>query len=74
MAQFLGLAQKKKHLEQRLNQMIEHYHLPVAVPVSEAISQALERVASNREAVSKRIIENYHEPSFKDKLKFITEF
>lgn len=54
--------------------MIEHYHLPVAVPVSEAISQALERVASNREAVSKRIIENYHEPSFKDKLKFITEF
>ena len=31
-------------------------------------------ISSNREAVSKRIIEQYKEPSLKEKVKFLTEF
>ncbi|WP_303121848.1 AAA family ATPase [uncultured Streptococcus sp.] len=60
--------------EERLEKIIKHYDLPIVVPIKEAVAKAEEIIASNREAVSKRIIEQYKEPSLKEKVKFLTEF
>ena len=60
--------------EERLEKIIKHYDLPIVVPIKEAVTKAEEIIASNREAVSKRIIEQYKEPSLKEKVKFLTEF
>lgn len=59
---------------ERLRKIINLYDLPVVVPIDEAVTQAEEQIRTNREAVSKRIIEQYKEPSLKEKIKFISEF
>ena len=59
---------------ERLSKIIKHYNLPLVVPIEQAILEAEQRIALNREAVSKRIIEQYKEPSLKEKIKFISEF
>jgi hypothetical protein len=40
----------------------------------EAVFRAEEMIKQNREFVSKRIIEQYQEPSKKEKISFITKF
>ena len=60
--------------EERLNQIIQHYELPIVVPVDETISLAEKVIRENREAVSKRIIEQYEEPTLKEKIKFMTRY
>jgi len=60
--------------KERLNQIIQHYELPIVVPVDEAISLAEKVIRENREAVSKRIIEQYEEPTLKEKIKFMTRY
>ena len=40
----------------------------------EAISLAEKVIRENREAVSKRIIEQYEEPTLKEKIKFMTRY
>ncbi|WP_257739952.1 hypothetical protein [Lactobacillus helveticus] len=42
--------------------------------VDEAIEKAQEQIKTNREAVSKRIIEQYHEPTLKEKIKLMTKY
>ncbi|WP_231195840.1 hypothetical protein [Streptococcus equi] len=59
---------------ERLRKIINLYDLPVVVPIDEAVTQAEEQIRTNREAVSKRIMEQYKEPSLKEKIKFISEF
>lgn len=60
--------------QQRLEEIIKLYNLPVVVPIEEAISKAEKKIATNREAVSKRIIEQYQEPTLKEKIKILSEF
>lgn len=60
--------------KERLEQIIDKYHLPIIVPIEEAIERAEKQIQTNREAVSKRIIEQYKEPSLREKIKFITEY
>ena len=60
--------------EERLEQIIKQYNLPVVVPIKEAVARAKTIISSNRESVSRKIIEQYNEPTLKEKIKFITEF
>jgi hypothetical protein len=59
---------------ERLNAIIRHYQLPQILSTKEAILQAEEIIKRNRESVSKKIIEQYKEPSMKEKISFITKF
>ena len=59
---------------ERLKKIIKLYNLPVIIPIEEAVQQAEQVIKTNREAVSKRIIEQYKEPTLKEKIKFISEF
>lgn len=36
--------------------------------------KAKEQIKTNREAVSKKIIEQYHEPTLKEKIKLMTKY
>lgn len=60
--------------EERLKQIIRIYNLPIVVPIEQAVKDAEKIIKTNREAVSKRIIEQYKEPTLKDKIKFISKF
>lgn len=75
---FKGLGFKpfvvKGSVQQRLEKIVQHYDLPVVMSVDEAIKKAQEQIKTNREAVSKRIIEQYHEPTLKEKIKLMTEY
>ena len=59
---------------ERLKKIIGLYDLQIVVPIEEAISKAEKVIKTNRESVSKRIIEQYKEPTLKEKIKFISEF
>lgn len=58
----------------RLKKIIKTFDLPTVVPVEEAVAQAEKIIKTNRESVSKKIIEQYKEPTLKEKVKFISEF
>lgn len=60
--------------KERLEKIVERYDLPIVVPIEEAIARAEERIAYNREAVSKRMIEQYREPSLKEKIEIMTRY
>lgn len=59
---------------ERLNNIINYFDLPQVLSSEEAVIQAEEKIKHNRESVSKRIIEQYKEPSTKEKISFITKF
>ncbi|MDD9149926.1 AAA family ATPase [Sporolactobacillus sp. CQH2019] len=61
-------------LESRLQKIISLLNLQIVVPVPEAIEQAKEIIATNRESVSKRIIEQYHEPNLREKIKILSKY
>lgn len=61
-------------IQQRLEKIVQHYDLSVVMDVDEAIEKAQEQIKTNREAVSKRIIEQYHEPTLKEKIKLMTKY
>lgn len=58
----------------RLSNIIERYKLPIVMPLDEAISKATEIITTNRESVSKKIIEQYREPDLKEKIKIMTKY
>lgn len=60
--------------EERVTKIIELLELPLVVPVFEAVKQANEQIASSREAVSKKMIEQYKEPTRKEKISILTKF
>lgn len=59
---------------ERLEKIIKLYDLPIIVPIEEVVLRAEQVIKTNREAISKRIIEQYKEPSLKEKIEFISEF
>lgn len=61
-------------IQQRLEKIVQHYDLSVVMDVDEAIEKAQEQIKTNREAVPKRIIEQYHEPTLKEKIKLMTKY
>ena len=61
-------------IQQRLEKIVQHYDLSVVMDVDEAIEKAQEQIKTNREAVSKRIIEQYHAPTLKEKIKLMTKY
>lgn len=61
-------------IQQRLEKIVQHYDLSVVMDVDEAIEKAQEQIKTNREVVSKRIIEQYHEPTLKEKTKLMTKY
>ncbi|GGL51058.1 hypothetical protein [Sporolactobacillus putidus] len=61
-------------LEARLQKIISLLNLPIVVPVPKAIEQAKKIITTNRESISKRIIEQYHEPTLKEKIKIISKY
>lgn len=58
----------------RLKKIIELYDLPIVVSIDEAIKRANKIITSNRESVSKKIIEQYREPDLKEKIKIMTNY
>ncbi len=42
--------------------------------IDKAIELAQQQIKKNREAVSQRIIEQYHEPTLKEKIKLMTKY
>ncbi|KPG69751.1 AAA family ATPase [Enterococcus sp. RIT-PI-f] len=60
--------------ESRVMQIVDHYQLPLVMPIKEAVLLAELRIKENRESVSKKIIEQYSEPTVKEKIKIMTEF
>lgn len=60
--------------KERLAKIIETYDLPLVMPIEEAISLAEKQIAENKEAVAKKIIEQYREPDFKEKIAIMTKY
>ncbi|EIA18904.1 AAA family ATPase [Listeria fleischmannii] len=60
--------------EERLEQIIDWLDLPVVVPIQEAVLRAEKIIATNREAVSKKIIEQYEKPTLKEKVKILSKY
>lgn len=61
-------------VQQRLEKIVQHYDLAVVMDVDKAIEKAKEQIKTNREAVSKKIIEQYHEPTLKEKIRLMTKY
>lgn len=61
-------------IEHRLATIIKLYHLPQEMELSKAIEQAQEQIAKNRESVAKRIIEQYHEPTLREKISLMMKY
>ncbi|WP_086445327.1 AAA family ATPase [Candidatus Enterococcus lemimoniae] len=59
---------------ERVKKIVELYHLPLVVPVEEAVKLAQTRIQKNREAVAQRIIEQYSEPGLKEKFLIMTKY
>lgn len=59
---------------ERVKQIVEEYQLPLVMPIEEAVKQAEIQIASNREAVSRKIIEQYKEPDLKEKIKIMSKY
>lgn len=60
--------------KERLSQLIEYYQLPTVMPIEEAIQKAEVQLKENREMVAQRMIEQYREPSLKEKIKLMTKY
>ena len=58
----------------RIDEIIKKFELPQILSSQEAILQAEKVIINNRETVSKKIIEQYKEPTLKEKASFITKF
>lgn len=59
---------------ERLKKITELYNLPLVMSIEEAIRKAEQTISINREAVSKKIIEQYVEPDIKERIKIMTKF
>lgn len=59
---------------ERVKKIIEFLNLPIIVPIDEAEKMAKDEIKNNREAVSQKIIEQYKEPSFLEKIKLLFRF
>lgn len=59
---------------ERISKIIEKFNLPIVIPVDEAVKQAEILINKNRESISKKIIEQYDEPTLKQKIKIMSEF
>ncbi|MDF7682204.1 AAA family ATPase [Lactobacillus sp. ESL0679] len=64
----------KGSIEKRLKTIIDHFSLSQVIPVDEAIELAKEKIINNREMVSQHIIDQYHEPTLKEKIKIMTKY
>lgn len=60
--------------QQRITDIIKTFDLPVVVPIEKAIQMAEEKIATNREAVAKKIIEQYQEPSIKERIQIMSKY
>lgn len=60
--------------KERISQIISKYDLPVVIPIEQAIKMAEQQINEARETVSKKIIEQYNEPSMIEKIKILSEF
>lgn len=60
--------------EERVKKIVELYKLPLIMTIEEAVEKAEERIRTNREAVSKKIIEQYKEPNLKEKFKIMKKY
>ncbi|WP_207694325.1 hypothetical protein DOK67_0000908 [Enterococcus sp. DIV0212c] len=59
---------------ERVRRIVDLYHLPLVVPVEEAVALAETKIQTNRETVAQRIIEQYSEPSLKEKVLIMTKY
>ncbi|MGX7046794.1 hypothetical protein ACWN83_07210 [Pseudolactococcus plantarum] len=59
---------------ERLKLIIDTYDLPVVMPIEEALELAELKINKSREAVAKKIIEQYTEPTLKEKIKIISTY
>lgn len=59
---------------ERVQQIVESYNLPIVVPIEEAVQLAEKKIQGNREMVAQRIIEQYSEPDFKEKVSILTKY
>lgn len=59
---------------ERVKQIVDAYDLPLIVPVEEAIQLAGKKIQENREMVAQKIIEQYSEPDFKEKVSILTKY
>lgn len=60
--------------EERIEQIVALYELPLVMPIREAVKLAEKKIKENRETVSKKIIEQYSEPSLTEKIKIMTKY
>jgi len=60
--------------EERVSQIIDLLNLPQIVSVSEAVKQAEQKIAGTRDIVSKKIIEQYKEPTLKEKMAILSKY
>ncbi|MGX7048711.1 hypothetical protein RU86_GL000308 [Lactococcus piscium] len=58
----------------RLETIIKAYDLPLVMPLPEALRLAELKINKSREAVSQKIIEQYQEPTLKEKIKIISNY
>lgn len=58
----------------RLKKIIDTYDLPVIMPIEEALHLAELKIKKSRETVSQKIIEQYTEPTLKEKIKIISKY
>ncbi|MFT8606633.1 MAG: ATP-binding protein [Lentilactobacillus hilgardii] len=59
---------------ERVLRIIELVHLPQLVSIDEAVNRAEKNIQRSRDMVSQRMIEQYHKPSLKEKLKILSHF
>ena len=64
----------KGSIPDRLEAIISHLGLTKTMSIDKAIELAQQQIKKNREAVSQRIIEQYHEPTLRDKIKLVTKY
>lgn len=59
---------------ERVAKIINLLHLPQVMPVAQAVEMANEVIRKSRDMVSQKMIEQYHKPSFKEKIKILSHF
>lgn len=61
-------------IEQRVGKIIKLLNLPQICSIQEAQKKAIEIISCDREAVSQKMIEQYKEPSLKEKISILSHF
>ncbi|MFT8425377.1 MAG: AAA family ATPase [Liquorilactobacillus sp.] len=64
----------KGSISNRLETIINYLELTKIMSIDNAITLAQQKIKENREMVSQRIIEQYHEPTLKEKIKLMTKY